>query len=890
VRTVSILLTVCGLTLTVASSAQPRFDPEDVVRRVRSARLTPQPLDPSSRGLDDGEFLIDTSVTLVPATDDQSEPAVAFDSTNFLVVWQDYRSGVDHDIYGARVTPQGTVLDPSGFVISYAAHGQGSPALAFDGTNFLVVWQDHRAGSDIYGARVTAQGVVLDTAGFAVSQAADSQCVPVLAFDGTNFLVAWEDWRNGGDCDIHGTRVTPRGVILDSAEIIISCAAWDQWAPAVSVDGANFLVVWQDYRGSDIDIYGARVTPQGAVLDSSGLVISQATGWQESPGIAFDGANYLVAWRDCRDGGSDIYGARMTPQGTVLDSAGFVISHAANGQYSPALAFDGVGFLVAWRDYRGGRDYYDIYGTRVTPQGVVLDSAGIYLSQAADYRCPPALAFDGANLLVAWEDWSNGSNYVVFGARVTPEGSVLDSAGVVISCVANGQSLPRIASDGVNFLVVWQDDRNGGDYDIFGARVTPEGTVLDPSGFVISHAAYEQGSPSVDFDGANFLVVWHDDRNGCDYDILGARVTPEGTVLDPSGFVISQAASDQYYPAVGFDGANSLVVWEDFRSGGWAIYGARVTPQGTVLDSAGFVVSQAGYEITPCIGFDGVNFLVAWADYRSGSDYDIYGARVTPQGTLLDSSGIAIARAGGDQEYPALCSDGTNSLVVWQFRRNGGRYWDIYGARVTPQGAVLDPAGIVISRAAGDKENPALGFDGADFLVVWEDSRNGGYWDIYGARVTPGGTVFDSGPVVTQAAYQVYPALACGSGSDAFLVYQGWTGSIGGTTYNTYRIWGMLDPNPGVAETPGVQVRTREQGATFVRGVLFLPRYMTESSDVSDRVPNLALLDISGRKVLDLKPGPNDVRALAPGVYFVRGPETEDGRPGAAVRKVVVAR
>jgi hypothetical protein len=32
------------------------------------------------------------------------------------------------------------------------------------------------------------------------------------------------------------------------------------------------------------------------------------------------------------------------------------------------------------------------------------------------------------------------------------------------------------------------------------------------------------------------------------------------------------------------------------------------------------------------------------------------------------------------------------------------------------------------------------------------------------------------------------------------------------------------------------------------------------------------------------------VRGLAPGVYFVRGPETDDGRPGATAIKVVVAR
>jgi hypothetical protein len=50
----------------------------------------------------------------------------------------------------------------------------------------------------------------------------------------------------------------------------------------------------------------------------------------------------------------------------------------------------------------------------------------------------------------------------------------------------------------------------------------------------------------------------------------------------------------------------------------------------------------------------------------------------------------------------------------------------------------------------------------------------------------------------------------------------------------------------------------------------------------------LDLFDACGRKVLDLQPGANDVRGLAPGVYFVRGPKTEDGRPDAAVRKIIL--
>ncbi|MBN2464017.1 hypothetical protein JXD38_00120, partial [candidate division WOR-3 bacterium] len=46
------------------------------------------------------------------------------------------------------------------------------------------------------------------------------------------------------------------------------------------------------------------------------------------------------------------------------------------------------------------------------------------------------------------------------------------------------------------------------------------------------------------------------------------------------------------------------------------------------------------------------------------------------------------------------------------------------------------------------------------------------------------------------------------------------------------------------------------------------------------------LLDAVGRKVMDLVPGANDVRKLAPGVYFVREAQAQ----AQAVRKVVVTR
>jgi YVTN family beta-propeller protein len=78
---------------------------------------------------------------------------------------------------------------------------------------------------------------------------------------------------------------------------------------------------------------------------------------------------------------------------------------------------------------------------------------------------------------------------------------------------------------------------------------------------------------------------------------------------------------------------------------------------------------------------------------------------------------------------------------------------------------------------------------------------------------------------------------------------------------------------PAIADMPNRE--ERESGApTIVRGVLFLPKSASPSSSW--------LRDISGRKVLDLAPGPNDLSRLAPGVYFVRE------QRGPAARVVVV--
>jgi hypothetical protein len=667
-----------------------------------------------------------------------------------------------HADYPLTVDPVVSPEHPVSSASSYgnAAGAQVLPAVAFDGTNFLVVWADSRSGDgfDIYGARVSRAGAVLDVAGIPISTAPKEQVLPSVAFDGTNFLVVWADTRSGVSSDIYGARVSRAGAVLDAAGIPISTAAGDQQSPAVAFDGSNFLVVWQDTRSGSYssDVYGARVSRAGAVLDAAGIPISTAGDEQAGPGVAFDGTNFLVVWSDASN--SDISGTRVSRAGAVLDAAGIPISNSPPGlDGPPAVAFDGTNFLVAYQTRAQFGE--TVNAIRVSPAGAVLGGfIGVSCCAAEFGRA--AVAFDGTNFLVVWADLRSGTTDI-FGARVSPAGTVLNTGGSLISTAAPDQSKPAVAFDGTNFLVVWQEVRGGGNSDIFAARVSPAGAVL--GGIAIATATTQESSPAVAFDGTGFLVVWQDSG------IFGAKVSPAGAVSSRIAISTGGVALFMSRPAVAFDGTNYLVAWAAVGFGGSGIQGARLSRAGTVLTTgiaiAGTASSLDSPPPAPAVAFDGTNYLVVWQDPGSGTTTDIYGARVSRAGAVLDAARIAISTAANGQSSPAVALVGTNFLVVWQDLRSGSS--DIYGARVSGAGVVLDVNGIPISTAPDSQDTPAVAVNGSA-LVVWRDRRSGVGFDIYGARVGSNGVVTDGSgiPIANAPGDEASPAVAGGPGDD----------------------------------------------------------------------------------------------------------------------------
>ncbi|RME54643.1 MAG: PKD domain-containing protein [Deltaproteobacteria bacterium] len=855
--------------------------------------------------------------------EDQAAPDVAYAGSNYLVVWEDRRNSADWDIYGARVSANGGVLDPGGIPITTSEGAQRAPAIGAGASDtFLVVWEDSQGNGerDIYGTRVTSDGSVLD-ADLQISTATGDQRNPDVAFGEENYLVIWEDLRSGTDADIFAARVRSDGTLLDPLGMGIATAGGEQRNPAVAFDQRRFVVAWEDLRNqatTGADIYTARIASDGTLLESPSnltpeagrqqtpalassntgaillyrdlgqvdggiggyllalrtmgtIEISQASNGQIRPRVGGGEEISLVVWEDSRPGtNSDIYGARIDADGTLLDPDGIVIYSDNAQQAMPDVAWTGSEFLVVWRD----QGYYSIYGLRVGVDGSLLDPNRIAICTTSGARHDLSVSCGENDIcLAAWVDERSGR--YIYVARIDRSGQVLDHNGrsiyasygayygtavawgegrflviwetnsnlygswvsetgaitgnFLLSSASGYQQYPRLAWNGERFLAVWQDNRNG-NWNIYGSRILPDGTVEDPQGIVITNRNTHEQYPDVsEYPEGNFLVVWQDNRSG-NGDIYGTFVTPQGEVLSPeipfeSGpansyrpalsassmgvvlawddnddifgipFLLSPGGVERYihllnrfHPVTRENGGDHLVVWEDIREGGSGVdlVGARVSSAGELLDPEGLLISTAaGAQKNPALASNGNGWIAVWEDGRFDPNApDIYAARITPQGSVADTGGIAISNAAGAQRNPDVAYGESDYLVVWDDSR--GASTDIYGARITPGGQVLDTDAIPLSTAPQDQRNPAVAYDGTNYLLVWEDDRNGvstGYGcseatDLLASRVTTGGEILDGTGFVLSAASgaQCEPALASG-GTNWFAV---WTDSRNG--------------------------------------------------------------------------------------------------------------
>ena len=343
----------------------------------------------------------------------------------------------------------------------------------------------------------------------------------------------------------------------------------------------------------------------------------------------------------------------------------------------------------------------------------------------------PAMAYGKKGCLVVWQSGRTGEGSMVksllYGAdlvacRVDMNGKPLDKEPIVLSSATDLQEKPHLAFGDNLFLAVWQDLRNGKDYDIYAARVTLEGKVLDKEGILVSGLRHNQCIPKVAWDGKAFQVVWQDFRSNVSYEIYGARVSTTGKVLDPEGLLLkkrfksSTDGGSRYSPAIASRGeGESLVLWCSHWRGGHS--GGVMVKEGQVVDEnantfAGRKKKKDGpttqsHPISLAAGPDG--FFASWMSFvPSGRG-----------GGTRDSNAMVLGKSGKHMKYLFLAGKQhyiRQSDVIWDgsaysagwierivVKRGQAPHDAVFLTRISQQGEPVGP----VHAMAGTFESPA---------------------------------------------------------------------------------------------------------------------------------------------------------------------------------------
>jgi len=491
---------------------------------------------------------------------------------------------------------------------------------------------------------------------------------------------------------------------------------------------------------------------------------------QKEPVIAQGGNGFLAVWTDARtdagrisgsyyDGnGSEIYAARLDASGNLLDTTPVIISQGAADQARPQVAWNGQNWLVAWLSQQPTQGYWawQVMAARVSPQGTVLDSQPLQLTNFSNSSSAElTVGSDGNNWAIFWQGNAGGENDLK-GARISAQGAVLDPGGIVIVPAAYYLRFSLdVAFAQDEFLLVWEDLSY-----VQGLRLRTDLSRLDANPFNIAPGDHSSDT-HVASNGADFFVVWEENVSTTYYEaIKGARVNHAGQVQDPSSIPIYETFGGYIgrSPRVAWGGSNWLV---SFTLNGITVL--RVSTSGTVLDPNNMPAdfdntsNKWSPESSPVPG-GGIQLV--WRDTRTGGSFpgDIYTAKVMADRTFGQET--AISNGAPSQDRVSAAANGNGHMLAFRSDISGARR--IMAQPVDANGAVLWPEPVLIASGPSFSA-PAIAWNGSLYLVVWNDPSTK---QIYARRLKDDGTLPDAAPITVMPGHSPDVAAL----GDTFLV------------------------------------------------------------------------------------------------------------------------
>ncbi|MFX0132185.1 MAG: TolB family protein, partial [Candidatus Hodarchaeota archaeon] len=424
-----------------------------------------------------------------------------------------------------------------------------------------------------------------------------------------------------------------------------------------------------------------------------------------------------------------------------------LVSNASNNQEAARLSSDGdEGAIITWHDSRNFvSSKRDIYTQRINSIGELqwTENGTVICNDTNDQWNPEITESGIGGAIITWVD-NRGGDEDIYAQKINGSGTLWINNGTIIVNATGDQNSQQICSDeNEGAIIVWADNRNGVDYDIYAQRIDKNGNNLwGSNGTVLSNAMGDQESPQIVSDGnGGAIITWVDNRGG-DEDIYAQKINGSGTLWINNGTVICNATGDQESPQIVSDGnGGAIITWVDNRSAsrGYDIYSQLINLTGYVkwINNGTVICNATGYQKSPQIISDGDGgAIITWVDNRSGNE-DIYAQKIIVSGnTAWTNNGTAICNIGtSNQNSTQICSDRRGgAFITWIDYRDA--YPSVYVQAVNSSGnRHWVENGSCISKNQYDRFSVQIisdGYRGA--IITWVDNRTGLDFNIYAQR------------------------------------------------------------------------------------------------------------------------------------------------------------
>ena len=449
--------------------------------------------------------------------------------------------------------------------------------------------------SIIVALSLSAEWVKDSTQGSPVCTAINEQHFPDLATDSDEgVIIAWQDARNENH-DIFAQRVNAEGEMQWAANGVQVCNLPSEqiWPVVVSDASGGAIIVFGDGRNGHQDIYAQRIDGNGDRLwQREGIpVCTHSAIKTDMRAITDEKGNTIVVWEDWRNGNQDVYAQKIHISGRPMwNNNGVPVYRGEGDQYDPFLTTDGEGgAIVVWWDI--STDDWDVFAQRLNKEGqAVWPEAGIPVCTAAGHQSTPFVLSDGVDgAFAVWLDYRDDPNLLssadLYVQRINAAGKVLwQKDGVVLCDAPSNQQVPEGISDGAGgLIVVWRDDRDIFS-DIYAQRLSRNGEHMWGNyGVPVCAAEGEQRKPTLVSDGSDGAIVYwldyREDYGNITHDAIYAQlIDGNGKSVWPlNGVPVCTADGNQTTPrAIADGGGGAVIVWTDSRGESPDIYIRRV--------------------------------------------------------------------------------------------------------------------------------------------------------------------------------------------------------------------------------------------------------------------------------------------------------------------------